>query len=724
MIWTFKNRNKDVSGNSVAGQKKQIIEIYLISLTILCYLFRSSIPEFKYPFILLFFGLLVYCLAFKREKIFYQFSGFIREYYLAILLVVILIFSFLLSNKIYLLIFKDVINSIILLALLFLISFLVLTKDGLMKFYNVFFRLIVIFAFIISLDELFRILNIFTINPIVEINASLLTYKGIDYNFALLPVFLGMTGVLYLMTSNKSKLLQIVYNLFLLFFSISVFLSSSRRGMIILGSVLFVLLLAQFFSFSKKKIFIKKIGENSRVYLVLLASFTILSFFLITRTSYLTKNRFLEKIGSKNILSAKVTIASRLFKYYQFIDKEILLSDFYNLIWTPEFDPRDPESSWGRRMHKTIFPLTGKGTDIVPPGSKGYLMDSTCDASRWSGNALSYTVIGDAKSEKDTIIASVFCYVSEDFNGSWARIIAGKGETTYANGKLYDLNNKGVWQKLTCKVFSPDNDVSFLMYFAKHGVNDFSTLKGFIVFAYPQIEITGKGEVVYASGRKKQIIDRKSQDRDLNYLKTKSVPPEYYSAGLFLTRFNALGSLMQNPGDQDDMVRKFTSRLVSEDTTYYGYKSDFSSQKVRNDFSELRIAYYHFALQIFIKEFNLRQKLTGGGFAFLNWYGYYFSNDKTKIDYPHNPVLSIFLYSGVIGLVLYLIFIYKVFFYYMKYILEYPLFIIFFLITFFFSFFSGGSPFDPPVMGFFALLPFFIHSVHKRNPELNVETNK
>jgi hypothetical protein len=39
---------------------------------------------------------------------------------------------------------------------------------------------------------------------------------------------------------------------------------------------------------------------------------------------------------------------------------------------------------------------------------------------------------------------------------------------------------------------------------------------------------------------------------------------------------------------------------------------------------------------------------------------------------------------------------------------------IFFLITFFFSFFSAGSPFDPPIMGFFVILPFFIHSINKK----------
>ena len=50
----------------------------------------------------------------------------------------------------------------------------------------------------------------------------------------------------------------------------------------------------------------------------------------------------------------------------------------------------------------------------------------------------------------------------------------------------------------------------------------------------------------------------------------------------------------------------------------------------------------------------------GGGFNFLSWYGYYFLKDKTKSDWPHNPFISILLYSGIIGLILYIYLLYKV----------------------------------------------------------------
>jgi len=80
-------------------------------------------------------------------------------------------------------------------------------------------------------------------------------------------------------------------------------------------------------------------------------------------------------------------------------------------------------------------------------------MDKTCDASIFENSAYSVTDIsglfqGDKTLSFDEFFsASVYCYVSEDFDGSYACIsVDGKvlGKTT----RFYDLNRKGVWQKL------------------------------------------------------------------------------------------------------------------------------------------------------------------------------------------------------------------------------------------------------------------------------------
>jgi O-antigen ligase len=118
-------------------------------------------------------------------------------------------------------------------------------------------------------------------------------------------------------------------------------------------------------------------------------------------------------------------------------------------------------------------------------------------------------------------------------------------------------------------------------------------------------------------------------------------------------------------------------------------------------------------MQIFSKEYNFVEKILGKGFNFLNWYGFYFMHDKTVSDWPHNPFISVLLYSGIAGFLLYLFFFYRINYLYLKYP-EYYDFYIFFMITFFFAFFSAGSPFDPPVMGYFMLMPFFFNKLNKQ----------
>src|SRR4030042_2910807 len=112
-----------------------------------------------------------------------------------------------------------------------------------------------------------------------------------------------------------------------------------------------------------------------------------------------------------------------------------------------------------------------------------------------------------------------------------------------------------------------------------------------------------------------------------------------------------------------DPIRNWMAKFISEDTTYYGYKSNIIIDTIKDSFFDLRYARWQFALQLFTKEYNWKQKIFGGGFKFLNWYSYYFYNDKTRIDYPHNPYLHVLLYSGIVGLTLYVLLLFQTFYY-------------------------------------------------------------
>jgi hypothetical protein len=250
-------------------------------------------------------------------------------------------------------------------------------------------------------------------------------------------------------------------------------------------------------------------------------------------------------------------------------------------------------------------------------------------------------------------------------------------------------------------------------------VKNFTELKGSVIFAYPQFKKTNGSDKGSASGYTTHIPDQTrsiNSDPNLNH----KIVKETLSGISWLPVLNKIISDSQQEGK--DPVRNWISKVISEDTTYHYTKSILVIDSTWNMYRDDRIVRWLFAIQIYTNEFSWKQKIFGGGFNFLNWYGYYFLKDKTKSDWPHNPFLAILLYSGIIGLLIYCYSIYKVFSYYIKYINEYSLLFIFFLLTFFFSFFSGSSPFDPPVMGFFFMLPFFIHSIHKKeNVHINLK---
>jgi hypothetical protein len=699
------------------------IEICFVNLMILLYLFRTSIPLFKFPFIVLYFGFFVYVLIVYRNRIISTVFEFFQNYLLLLLLAIFVIISFCLSSKIYLTVFKDIVNMIVLFSLVIFSMLVVASKKEFSFSVINLLYLLIIFAFIISFFGILDLLNITSLNDFSEIdekgNMTQLNPISIDYNFSLVPVFFGMISVFYFLCMTNSKIQKLSYNILLSIFSLNILLSGSRRGFLLLIVIFLVLLTIQFVFFFKEDSFIKKLRTNSVffiLYLIFLPLFLIV-FFLNSSFSYKTKT--LEALGTKNVIIAKTKISLNMFRYISAFDKKITFTEVNQKVWTIGFDPADPDSGWGTRIHKTIYPLSGENVEIVPKAVKGYYMDKTCNASYYSSDNLSesYTQVADLLlNEGDKYQGSVYCYVSNDFNGS--AVCFGNMLSYVFNGTVsgkpnacYDLKTKGVWKKLEIEYDCKKGETSLVLSFTRLGVKDFSSLEGYVIFAYPQnIKINSLEDNVVRSTGNKMNITSKIDNKHSNLLGKK-----YKNSSMFIPMFSLsiLETSFNNQKDTDP-IRNWVSRFISEDTTYYPFKSNFVVDTISNSFSSPRIVRWQFASQIFLREYNWKQKLFGGGFDFLNWYGYYFYNDKTRSDYPHNPFLSVLLYSGILGLIIYLFFIYKVFYYYIKYFKEYKILAVFFLITFFFSFFSAGSPFDPPIMGFFVILPFFIHSVHER----------
>lgn len=683
-------------------------KITIIIIMILLFLFRSSIPAFKYPFLFLYLYSVINYIFLTGNKL-KNIKTFLTNFFIIFVLIGYYIVSILISDKFFIEILKDSLNILVLVSFFILLIENIKSESDYNYFLTELVNYIVWFSAGISIYSIYEFFSIFyreeiTVRPAV---LSLL-----DYNFALLPVFFGFVSIIMRLRNTRSKYGILLFNILLLVLTFHVFISGSRRGFITINIILILLFLIYITSLFIKNISIKNWINSIRIFLFFSVSILVLILYFVFGTSYSIDYKIINKIGIKRVYSFQQEITGRCYRYVAIFNKSLTYSEFFNKVWTPVFDPRDPDTGWGVGFHKTIYPLTGDNVEIVPPNSKGFLLDRTCFQNTWGGNTYSYTnsfLYNSTLNKRDSIQTSVYCFVSEDFNGDWVLIALTNNDSKWIGSNEYDMNKKGTWQKLSIYKYCDPGIISQYLYFCKYGVTDFNNLSGYVIFACPEWSIIPKKDSLlsksaYFDGHQRfdtnKTFDQVKTTRSIGMVKASVILPS--ESSLFKMPY------LQNK----DPFQSFIRKHFTFDSTYYEYKSRIDIDTISNGFSDSRIIRWKFAWQIYVKEYNVRQKIFGNGFVFLNWYGYYFFNDKYKTDYPHNPFLYILLYSGFFGLIIYLYFIYKVFYLYLKYIRKIYLLFIFFSITFFFTFFSGGNPFDPPIMGFFAILPFFIHAVN------------
>ena len=685
--------------------------IHIVNLTLLLFIFRGSIPAFKYPFILL-YALVIFNFVFTKKVRLHDVRLFIKSYLLIILLVLYFIVALLTTYKLYLEIVKELINTLILLSITYIYTIIVNTDRQIKIALSNLVDWVIMLSAFIAIVWVFDFFSIYLPN---NDGVRLLDYRIIDYNFATIPALFGIVSIFLKLPGpiTKAKQYPLTFLLLLLYFQI--FLSTSRRSFIIAITILIVVLVIYVISFFIRKGWNSNFARSITPFLLIIVAIVLSGYLFVKQTTYDYKTVLFKKMGIVNGLALTDEITEKCLKFINIFDPEKTISELYEEIWAPNLDPKDPESGWGRKIHKTLYPLSGKNSNLIPEGVKGYLMDNTCNAYFYEGNSYSITNV-DMEThialENDTVKSTIFCFVSDDYDGDYVYMILSDKDEASVGYAHYDLNNKGVWQELNILMPVSSGRVSTYIYFRKTGASSFSNLKGHVIFGYPQF--TNMSQARRASVKVTGNIIMPAESLLKNPGKKSTI--SYYNTKTLTTNpISLLSSISHFPGG--DPIRNVMKKLFPNDTTYLPYKSNLQVGQYSKNLGEERIVRWQFAWQIFKLEYNWKQRLCGGGFSFLNWYGYYFNNDKTLSDYPHNPFLHVLLYSGIFGLLIYCIFIYKVFYYYIKFIREYPILFIFFLITFFFSFFSSGSPFDPPVMGFFSILPFFIHSIHKRSEQ-------
>jgi hypothetical protein len=635
---------------------------------------------------------------------------FIKSYWLIILLLIVLSVALFSTYKLYLEIVKDLINTSILLSFVFFYTIIINSERQLKIALNNLVDYVILLSTFIAVVWIFDFFSIYLPN---SNGIRLIDDQIIDYNFAAIPALFGIVSILLILAGIISKSRKFYLTFVLLLLYQQLFLSTSRRGFIIATAILSVIFVLYTVSFFVRRDWISNFTRNISPFLILFIAIFLSGYLFVKQTTFDYKTALFNKIGIVNSVGLTNDITEKYLRIINVFYPDMTISDLFEEVWSPNLDPKDPDSGWGARVHKTIYPLSGTNSNLIPAGVKGYLMDNTCNAYVLDGNSFSYTKVDMEANfvlDNDTIKSSIFCFVSEDFDGDYVYMLLSVNDGASSGYAHYNLDNKGIWQELKILMPVSSGRVSTYIYFRKTGASSFSNLKGHVIFAFPQFTNLSQAKRASAGGTGNTPMPEESSL--IHYSRESTLGYDYQAISLTT---NPISSLLKIPRFSDgDPIRNLVLRLFSTDTMYLSYKSNLQVDPRSNKFGEERILRWQFAWQIFQKEYNWKQQIFGGGFSFLNWYGYYFANDETEADWPHNPFLSILLYSGILGLLIYCFFLYKAFYYYIKYIREYPLIFIFFLITFYYSFFSGGSPFDPPMMGFFSILPFFIHTIHKK----------
>lgn len=125
-----------------------------------------------------------------------------------------------------------------------------------------------------------------------------------------------------------------------------------------------------------------------------------------------------------------------------------------------------------------------------------------------------------------------------------------------------------------------------------------------------------------------------------------------------------------------------------------------------SDLTYTRLDRWRYAWEIWQTRYSTKQKIFGHGFNYLEWYGEKFYGNPKRYDFPHNPIISSFLYSGIIGGAVYILFlIMSLWLYWMKR-RTLGIFFIMYLCCMFFCMFSGSSHFSFPLFAFLSFLPF------------------
>lgn len=222
------------------------------------------------------------------------------------------------------------------------------------------------------------------------------------------------------------------------------------------------------------------------------------------------------------------------------------------------------------------------------------------------------------------------------------------------------------------------SDTSYLVKY-EFQVKESNSGKGIIVLSYKNALKGERFSIVNARYKLTQINDTglKVNSFQYNYLRP-----------LIISRYNG----------------EANSKMIFSNNELIQWRDSLGSD---NKLLDSRLQRWKFSAFYFNKN-NAIKKLFGDGFDYLKVFPIVFTESGTNTgpDYPHNPIISSFLYSGIFGGFIYIYFLGLSFYSYWRHRKELVLFGLLYSLAFAFTFFSGNSHFSVPAFTLLSLLPF------------------
>lgn len=642
--------------------KREIhINLNLIIFGIVIFFQRMAVPYLNYffiPYFIFILGYLFYRFFIRTDKIEIV-KNFTKTFYLFLLTAAVFLLSVLFYGNYNSFIIRDIIHIGIILFFLFAIIMEIPDNDHFQHFIFLFALHVFITSGLIAVLGLMKmVLSLAGIGIPYEIplyNSSLSS----DYNFYSLSNILGLISGLFILSSKRvNKKSGILSQIIIFLLSVSIIFSTSRRGILVFVFLMITLIMMKFLANEKIHVY-RKINFFIFLFAVFIGLFT---FYF-----YTYNNNILQKFKRSefNVTFVNNTLFQLARQYGSFFGYNYSTADEFIPI---DMDSRYPSSKWGRRKHSEIYPLHGRNVEIVPQGAVGYMLDKRSEANTWSGNAYILTDISKLFSGHRALdgefYASVYCYVTEDFNGSMV-LLRSEGNVSGNRECVYDLNNRDCWQKLQIDFKSESGFPSVYLFVGKENSSDMTQLSGYVIFAYPEFEI------------------RKHHN---SFGTVKIEKSGVLHSAISLNVFKDLPS-------KEDTVSKINTFINLTPVT------------------ASRLDRWKFGINMYVKDYTLTEKFFGKGFSYLQAFGVQFN--EAELDYPHNPLIDSLLYSGLTGFFLYFWFLIAGAFYYLKYRGMHIYFLVCYCIVIFFSLVSANTHFAIPIFAFLSLVPFISNYLQK-----------